>query len=747
MERTQVPAAIDGPEKFHDEITRAVAERPKHTMDAVWHFIRESPLGFAFKFFNGSNWDEPILSMLREHVRFIKIMRLPHTRALLRHYPMVAYRYFGTYLATSFTKKVRREILKSHYLYLTQRVRDTFFLQVLRDRPRLWQTNINEDVFAITLSFTHKQHYEGDLLLEFEKNGMPLYHLSFTIAPGHPTGSTAAHVVAIGRIQGLRGQFEEIRRATKQCRDIALPQLLVAAAQGIADALDLNVIAGVRNHEQITLNLDGASNCYFDYDAFWETLLGTPCDKFYLMPVPMSERRLDQISIVHRRRTRLKRQFKHEIATSAKLCFVDKFLRMDESEAERQRHSLNTRTGERATAELQMRRLRVLVVHSSAELYGADRSLLDFVQSQAGAMDITVALPTAGALVRELQRAGATVIIGPVCKIARGMLSPYGMLRTLASVLPSVIFLIAQHRKNGFDIVYSNSIAVMGGALAARVSRVPHVWHVRENLANSRHLSAIFRVLVRSLSDSVICNSYSTREWIAPAATDGKFRVIWNGVNRKPTALDRTVERRRIEIRDRDILFVLVGRINSWKGQRQLVQAFAQLIKGGAESARLAIVGSPVPGQERYESELRALIAETGCSSQIRLLPFQDEIDWVWAASDIAVVSSTQPEPFGRVAIEAMAAGLPVIAAAHGGLVEIVQDRITGLLYKPTDVRALLHAMRQLWEDQEMRERMGEAGRERQKALFMAEGYAQKVAESLRQAAVGIPQPAIRQRQ
>jgi glycosyltransferase involved in cell wall biosynthesis len=378
-----------------------------------------------------------------------------------------------------------------------------------------------------------------------------------------------------------------------------------------------------------------------------------------------------------------------------------------------------------------MLRLRVLVVHSSSELYGADRSLLDFIEFQADSMDITVAVPTPGTLVRELERVGASVIVGPVCKVAREMLSPFGLLRTLVAVVPSCIFLSSAHRKSKFDVVYSNSIAVLGGAFTARLWGVPHVWHVREILTKFRLVSAVFRFFVDALSTSVICNSHSTREWIAPSAMPAKYRVVWNGVAPKSLSIDRAAQRRRLGVRDGDVLFVLVGRINSWKGQKQLVQAFAQLLREGADNARLVIVGSTVLGQEHYEAELRSLIAELGCGAQVRMLPFQEDTDWIWVAVDIAVVSSTQPEPFGRVAIEAMAFGLPVIAAAHGGLVEIVQDQVTGILYTPRDVRALLQAMRQLTNDPEMRQQMGKAGRTRQQTTFLSRGYAKEVGDIL----------------
>ena len=142
------------------------------------------------------------------------------------------------------------------------------------------------------------------------------------------------------------------------------------------------------------------------------------------------------------------------------------------------------------------KRTRILVVHSSAELYGSDRSLLDFVRNRGDDIQITVALPEQGILVRELEAAGATVIVGEVCKIQRGMFSPRGMVKTLAAALRAVRFLGRARQGGDFDLVYSNTVAVLGGALCARLWNRPHVWHVREILAGSGALTCGFRRLV-----------------------------------------------------------------------------------------------------------------------------------------------------------------------------------------------------------------------------------------------------------
>jgi uncharacterized protein VirK/YbjX len=282
--------------------------------------IKSFPLGYEILFTRG-NFDESLIAMIGGHREIVYLMRQSGLRALVTDHPSMVYRCYRMYLASSFTKKARRAVLIEHYLYLLSRVSTTFFFEILRNRPRLWQKTIGPDVFAIRLSFTGELQHEGDLLLEFEHNSEPLYHLSYSIAPGCLVGRSVAQVILIGRVQGVAGKFDAIRHATKTCLDVAPPYLLMAVVQGIADALHIGMIAGVRNEEQITANIDDSRIVHFDYDDFWRAHLGTEAKKFYLIPVPIPEKPLELISTVRRRRTRFKRQFKSEVAKISEATF------------------------------------------------------------------------------------------------------------------------------------------------------------------------------------------------------------------------------------------------------------------------------------------------------------------------------------------------------------------------------------------------------------------------------------------
>lgn len=377
------------------------------------------------------------------------------------------------------------------------------------------------------------------------------------------------------------------------------------------------------------------------------------------------------------------------------------------------------------------RLLRLLVVHSSADLYGSDKSLLDFVKQSANRFQMTVVLPATGPLVAALEQAGATVLVGEVCKIQREMFSPSGILKLVRSAFLSLGFLGRVHAAQRFDLVYSNTVALLGGALAALRWGVPHVWHVREIMSNSRTLTLAFRAMVAALSTKVVCNSGETLAWIGPAGHAAKYSVVWNGFDVVDKIFDRQAFRASMGVADGEVLFVLVGRINWWKGQKLLVEAFSLLDAHTRGKCKVAIVGSAPDGQAHYEAELAQCIAAYGCADRITVYPHRADIDPVWDAADVVVVPSTEPEPFGRVAIEAMGFGKPVIAAAHGGLIEIVVDGTTGLLVKPRDPAALAHALQSLANNAAWRHQLGQAGLVRQRELFSVNRYANQLLEAL----------------
>lgn len=123
----------------------------------------------------------------------------------------------------------------------------------------------------------------------------------------------------------------------------------------------------------------------------------------------------------------------------------------------------------------------------------------------------------------------------------------------------------------------------------------------------------------------------------------------------------------------------LVGRISPWKGQDVFIRA-ARQVRLRCPDTEFLIIGSAMFGETQYEQELHRLVVECGLQSCTRFLGFRHDIDAVIHSLDVLVHASTAPEPFGQVVVDGMAAGTPVVATRGGGVTEIVDDGVTGLL-------------------------------------------------------------------
>lgn len=365
----------------------------------------------------------------------------------------------------------------------------------------------------------------------------------------------------------------------------------------------------------------------------------------------------------------------------------------------------------------------VLVVHHDADLYGADKSLLRTLRMlKTSRLTPIVAVPHHGPLVDLMRAEGLEVHIGPVGKLTRQVMKPVALPRVALDMLASVRFIHKIVAGRDVSLAYTNSVAALGGALWARLRGTPRLWHVREIVVAPKVARRAFPLMLRLLGGWCVCNSHATRQWIVDEQPSlaGHSSVIWNGLEETGPVDPAAVAafRGKLGIAADEVVVTMVGRINRWKGQEVLVAAAARLERDGVRDTRFLIVGDVADGQHHFREDMLRSIHDLGLDGRVLWHPFTADVDLVWAASDIAVAPSVWPEPFGRVAIEAMAHGLPVLASDHGGLAEIVQHDRTGLLHPPADSDRLATDIAALVASPALREALGAAGLARQRNEF-----------------------------
>ena len=375
------------------------------------------------------------------------------------------------------------------------------------------------------------------------------------------------------------------------------------------------------------------------------------------------------------------------------------------------------------------RPLRLLYVHNSADLYGASRSLTRlFKELDRNRFHPLVVLPEAGPLKVRLEALGVAVVVHPRLSIVtRQAYHSWRLLLFFVNYPLSVLFLWRLIRRQRIDLVHTNTGVMVSPALAAWLAGVPHLWHIRDWFQEFRSVWGLYSRYITWFSRRVLAVS----EAIAGQFPDRrKVQVLHNGFTLEEFAMPR--DRCRAEFRERfglgsDFVVGCVGRIKLVrKGQEVLIQAAGQLHQLG-RSARYLIVGSCFPGNEGHLLELQRLVHEFGLDGRVVFTGELADPRPAYAAMDVFVLPSVQPEPFGGVVMEAMAMGLPVIATRVGGSLDQVAEGETGFLVPPGDPAALAAKLQTLMDDPSLRERMSRAGPVRIERHFLLADMVRKL--------------------
>ena len=219
--------------------------------------------------------------------------------------------------------------------------------------------------------------------------------------------------------------------------------------------------------------------------------------------------------------------------------------------------------------------------------------------------------------------------------------------------------------------------------LLARLHGIPAVMHLRSAQAYPR-----FHRLIARLNRCFIANSSYIKNYYTKKQSLGKpIHVIYNGIETE--GAHPVTQRRQLN----ECVILSLGRICQEKGFDLLLDAAAQLT-----FPYKIIIAGPVEDQD-YTTVLKQKIEDLNQTSRVEILPFTDKIEGLLTSADMMVMPSRVPEGFGMTIIEAMRLGIPVIAPAYGGPVEIITDGENGFLVDPHDANALADKIKRLSQD------------------------------------------------
>lgn len=376
------------------------------------------------------------------------------------------------------------------------------------------------------------------------------------------------------------------------------------------------------------------------------------------------------------------------------------------------------------------KKIKVLFISHSAKLYGAERSLLLLLkQIDKKIIEPVVILPKYGPLKEEIEKLNMkTYIISCPWWFGKRMLKlvqlPFSFIKELY-----LLFLFGYiFKKESIDVVYTNTIVNFSGAIASCVLKKPHIWHIREIIPGNPALKSIipeklvFELIYKMSKQVVTISKAVSRQFnMYNYNTDKKFVVVPNAVDfSKSFNSSSQVNINGIE-KD-DWIVGVIGSLRKVKSQDDAIYAIG-LLKDKIPNIKLLLVGS---GNNKYKAYLQKLANSMDLNDKIIFAGYREDVPVILSHCKVVLLPSKE-EPFGRVVIEAMAAGLPVIASDSGGPKEIVKDGITGFLVPPGSHTDFAEKILFFSKHEDLREKFGEQGVKEVEDKYLADKYAGRI--------------------
>ena len=324
---------------------------------------------------------------------------------------------------------------------------------------------------------------------------------------------------------------------------------------------------------------------------------------------------------------------------------------------------------------------KILLLHSSNDLYGASKIFLQIIQILINqGYEIHIVLPSKGPM-DDFFENKINLNYHSLGVLRKKYLNPMGLVNRILTNLKAIKFLSSYIKRNEINLVYTNTSTILAGGIAAKKNKIPSLFHIHEIPVGNKFYELFSGKMINKYSNRIIAVSNSVRTHWIKNVNENKIERIYNGI-----VFEKNQFFEKTEKDETDYVITSVSRLIPYKGHQYLIDIAEELLKK-SNKFKFWIIGDTLKSYSNYEERLKNRVTDLGLSNRIKFLGFRKDIYNILQQSDLFIHTPTSPDPLPTVLFESLHNNLPTVATNLGGAIEILDNGNNGLLIPYNDAK------------------------------------------------------------
>ena len=342
---------------------------------------------------------------------------------------------------------------------------------------------------------------------------------------------------------------------------------------------------------------------------------------------------------------------------------------------------------------------RILLLHSSNDMYGASRIVLQVIDILIKAKyEVHVLLPYKGVLDKIITDKGASCSTYNLGVFRKKYLNLKGLYNRFLKIKNAKNYISDYIDKYDIDLLYTSTSVIICGGLAAKKKGILSMSHIHEIPTGNKLYEIFIGLFVRYFSTKVIVVSSSVEKHWQPYLKKNQLEKVYNGIVFPISDASENIKRKISP----NATVTSIARLIPYKGHKYFIEVAKELFKLN-NRYQFLIVGDTFPGYESYEQELKTLVVKNDLHQNIHFLGYRTDVEAILAESDLFFHPSIAPDPLPTVLFEAIKMKVPLAATDLGGAVEILDNGNCGLLVPYSNPKKAADMINNYYKDDKLK--------------------------------------------